>query len=176
MANLQDIIKPPLYNTSGFTVRTCHSMISNTEEEITNYNDNAYSPAFKLTRDVDGNLNIADYFNSNKPMVVPDGHYLKCPFTEAGYNSTVDQGICGYCGKPITADLNAEDTLKNNLEFSIDKANASLVSSLDNVEKNAEFGTKQIKLNINYNPTISINETLQLVDINNVTRSTFTRN
>jgi len=175
MADLNDIIQEPLYSTSGFTPRTCHSMISNNEEDIERYNENSYNN-FRLIRDDNGSIEVGDFFNNNNPTEVVDGQFFKCPGAEAGRNSTTEEGICNYCGKPISADIATDETLSNSLKFSIDKANVSLNSSLSQVSRSIEFETSQIKLNINYNPTTSINETLELVDVNNETRATFTRN
>ena len=54
---LNDIIKEPLYSTSGFTPRTCHSMISNNEEDIERYNENSYNN-FRL----DNKLSVPEGF------------------------------------------------------------------------------------------------------------------
>jgi hypothetical protein len=176
MASIKTIIDSGIYDTSGFTARTCHSMILNSEDQIEAYNIDAYSASQKLNRNSEGELVLSDYFNNNAEYTVADNTYFKCPFSEVGRNEDTREGICGYCAKPISINLIYQDQLVKQLKFSIDKANVLLSTYISDVDNAVLFETSPIGLTVEYNETVSINETLDLLDTNSAINATFVRN
>ena len=176
MPSIKTIIDSGIYDTSGFTARTCHSMIVNSEDQIDTYNTDSYSELLKLFRNSSGELTLSDYFNGNVEYTVADNTYFKCPFSEVGRNEDTQEGICGYCAKPISTDLTNQDQLVKQLKFSINKANVLLSTYTSDIDNTVLFETTPINLTIEYNETISVNETLNLLDNNSTINATFVRN